>query len=264
MDTTEIDINIFNITIQRMRCNLINIYKNCKFENYPDIKKYSNNAKRDMDRFIANINIPINILSNEREVNKNNLLCILDNKNIEMLANTDTESVKSDIFNILIDIDIIIYLINTNNIGNSIMNISHLDNLILKLNEYNSFKMESTNIKKENYTLSPYNIESMADISPKSNNIHIDNNTRHLRGSQDINDKTSTYTHINRISNKSNNININDSLSHSIESDYIPNTIKPVLPVLNNFMDGRKENMNMIKKMLSNKLIDTNSKTSLL
>jgi hypothetical protein len=162
-DIIKLDPDMFDIHINRLKNNLILLNKNFTENNCENIKKYLDKSNDDMKNFIKmqnsssklnvddefcnieNNNIIDSWLSQEKEmlekklVNKNNLL---------YNESTKIDEFRLSILNIIIDIEIITFLIRNSLCKNSKINLINLHKLIAEM--YNDYCVNNKDTNKNN------------------------------------------------------------------------------------------------------------------
>lgn len=139
------DPNIFEMHMTRLKDNIINLHKNFTSKDCPKLKKYLDNAKvnthayinmntKDINPSFCDINTKNEILDNyvlqERELLKNKLSNKTEKDDEET---TDSDNIRYTLLELIIDIDIILFLIRASLCKKGSLDLSCLDSVVLEL-----------------------------------------------------------------------------------------------------------------------------------
>jgi hypothetical protein len=139
------DPNIFEMHMTRLKDNIINLHKNFKPDDCPKLKKYLKNAKVKTNAYInvntkdtkpsfCDINEKNKILDDyvlqERELLKNKLSNKTEKDDDETI---DSDNMRYQLLELIIDIDIILFLIRASLCKKGSLDLSCLDSVILEL-----------------------------------------------------------------------------------------------------------------------------------
>lgn len=266
------DPNIFEMHMLRTKDNIVFLQKNFNPKKCDMIKKYLENAKNHIKKYIhlntENINdefcdfktrfkLVDDNLVKEREMLKNKL------SNKTLVDYDDKEEVEDDniryaILELLIDIDIILFLIRSSLCKKGEMDLSVLDQIIMELYRNNCINKSSKDFKHSMDNIIHYSINPDASVFMESQPEKISRSVP----SQDIDD---TKTHLKKetFKNRKKENNPEVSLSHATQKDFCPNELR-----MGKLLKNADYNNQMIEwyrqyDILKKSNVDKNCRTSL-
>lgn len=281
------DPNIFEMHIRRMRRNILELNKKFTKTECDDIRMYINNTK-------SNINSYININTNSIDSNvcktNSNIRVIDDNilQELELLKNKLTKSTETDsgedlsnervrysMLELLLDLDIILFLVRSSMCKNGVLDLSAIDSLIMELYRNNCMNYSSkidTKFNKEPSINMNLVVDNNSNNSKKIINSEAN---RHTTNSQDIEYGGSVDFENNLLKNsllkndinpliKGKDINL-ISTSHETISEFNNDTKIPELDYIFNIDKLNGVNTNKTFSIFSRdtNIIDTSGRTSL-
>ena len=253
------DPNIFEMHINRMKDNISKLNESLTSKDCKLVKNYLDRAKISARNYI-------NINSNNMKADfcKSNNLFKLINDNVlqerdllkkKMTSKSEQDSeednradhLRSDILELLTDMDIILFLVRSSLCKKGKMDLSLIDQLVLELYRANcEDEQDHSNEFDTNYFQSrpdPVNldvVQNPSDIACQENFSHRKISNKHADSSQQMFDGTSIAPHRDKLSNKFKDDHIFNSnerglMSHGVNKDFRPN-----IPISRANRDKRK------------------------
>jgi hypothetical protein len=157
----KMDPNIFELHIKRMKDNILELNKNFSGKDCGSIKKQLERTKMTMEKYIkmntneissdfirmgSKIQLVDDHILQESEMVKKKLANITESDSDSDIL---SDEIKYSILEILIDIDIILFLIKSSLCNKGILDLSTIDNLIIKLYRNNCLDPEHTNLNQQ-------------------------------------------------------------------------------------------------------------------
>jgi hypothetical protein len=247
----KMDPNVFEIHLKKMKDDIIELNTNCSFSDCDDIKKYLDKTKTDTQSYInVNVNdvnpefcditsklaLTDDHVLQERELLKKKLT---NSTESDSVADNTSDRIRYSILELLIDIDIILFLVRSSLCKTGKLDLSNIDSLILelyknkcvenpskKLSSDNNVDDDSSNV---NMDMSLENTEGL--VSDKINVSHVGKVANRLSGSQIMKDGFSVFyenkllTHANKPTDTNQKMTIDNNLlmSHERQPEFIEN-----------------------------------------
>jgi hypothetical protein len=253
------DPNIFEMHIKRMKSHITELNKNFSDNECADLKKYLDKTKDNVNSYIK-----LNTDSIDPDfcspLNKNVLIddSILNEREL-LKANLDTSDnshkLKHSILDLLIDMDIILFMIRSSLCKNGNLDLSFIDGLILELYRNNCINNKPDFIQKDT-------IYIPAELPSNTKVFETQPPSKYLDGSQDImkcHDDLykNNYTPVEQTT-RSEMLHKNSCLSHNTNTDFIDNIKKN-----NTFCTGLNKRNSEKYKRNQNPEVDKSGRTSL-
>lgn len=245
------DPNVFEMHMKRMKDNIIELNKNFSAKDCGNIKKYlertklntksyinANNVNSDFCDIKSKFGMIDDYILQERDLLKNKLASKTES---DSAADNSSDKMRYSILEILIDIDIILFLVRSSLCKKGKLDLTAIDSLILELYRTNC---EDPSTKKLSHDLDNLDSDYVSPVMDfvfdgkegfnGGNGIHVDVTSRTLDGSQIMNNgPTVNYENLllteqNERTGKSQRMVIDNKLlvSHEMPSEFIDNIDK--------------------------------------
>jgi hypothetical protein len=174
------DPNVFEMHMKRVKDNIVELNKNFSVDDCSGIKKYLDRTKKNTKSYInsntngnsdfcdldSGINLMDDHVLQERNALKKKLAKTTES---DSTADTRADRAKYSILEILIDIDIILFLVRSSLCKNGKLDLSSMDSLLLELYKTNCVSAESKKINHKIDEISHNYIEPTKDLTFKRN-----------------------------------------------------------------------------------------------
>ena len=187
-DSLEVDSNIFEMHMTRLKNNIINISNNMTSNDCRNLKKYLQKSGVNLKKNISEIKkndkdfcsdefnrlMEINILNYKKELEST---FYMSNKRTSISDKDDIEDLKDKIIDILIDMEVVSFLIRNTSCKRNMVDISYVDNLLAQIYkskcdgvEHFISTMDDDKYFKDQTTIN-YDIDDITAVKDGTHNI---------------------------------------------------------------------------------------------